>query len=278
MATQIPTQVDSTEPEMTDMDGDLNMTEVIDDVSAIDESAYRTSILQNVKHGDVQHAGDCIINLTQLPPGSIEGRMYRNRVALFVPNPQRDLVSLVSPKEEAAGFLTSNLEHLKWIRRPEQDLFEATNIFLERDNPSFLRDGLVIANLSKNQKYPGIKYTMQSIPTDPYGDYDCILQRIDSKDRRNSLSVLKWLVFSERPLALNEMAAAASETRRKKQSKPDVKAMEDLVQVWRPFLGVHQGKVFFVHEKAKEYMKERGLAAQWLVELAGRRAKRRRLK
>jgi hypothetical protein len=274
MTTQSPRQADSGEPrtteaggdiEMAEESGDLEMTALFQEVYATDGRAYFASILEDSNASDDQH-------------GSIRGCFYSSRIDLFLNSLETDEQSLVSAKGEVDSFFTSILEQLEWIPRSAQENFPITDLLLRKPDETFLRVNHFIAGPSEDEECPNIKYTLQSTPTDLYGTYDCILHRIDSKDRQNSLSVLKWLVFSESPLTLNEMAVATAEARRRRQIKPDVKAMEDLVQVWEPFLVVHEGKVFFVHEKAKEYMKKRGLAAQWLVELAGRRAKRRRVK
>ncbi|KAJ4115371.1 hypothetical protein NW768_011223 [Fusarium equiseti] len=263
MITQIPVQADSGDLEMKEADGDVYMTEASGELETTDATGDvrdangrlgSTHILQTLKGG-----GD--------RSGNIEGSPYNNHITFFIKHPHEDIVLRISVKED--GF--SSLDSL--MRRIKQGRPEARDLLHEMANRPFRSDGLAIVPFS----WSNAKYKVASTPTDLYGTYDCILHGIDSKDRQNSASVLIWLAFSERPLTLDEMAVATAESRRRKQSKPDVKAMEDLVRVWKPFLVVHEGKVFFVHEKAKEYMKERGLAAQWLVELSGRRAKRRRL-
>lgn len=60
------------------------------------------------------------------------------------------------------------------------------------------------------------------------------------------------MAFAERPLTLNDLAVATVDG----QGEADGRTIADKVAICRPFLKVHQEKVFFVHQSAKEYLSQ----------------------
>jgi hypothetical protein len=169
-------------------------------------------------------------------------------------------------------FVNFELAQLETISGFGQIRPVITRLLIERSQGRFLWASIVISELSKKQTCSEMMDTIELFPTDLYAALDRILHGTDSRCPRDSASALNSLAFAEGPLTLNELAAATT----RRHSEADIEAVADVVQAWRPFVEVHKGKVSFVHDSVKEHMK-RGLAVQWLVDLSGRPAKRRRI-
>ncbi|RSL90982.1 hypothetical protein CEP51_000479 [Fusarium floridanum] len=156
--------------------------------------------------------------------------------------------------EDVKTFISSSLEPLARIQGFDDDIrSRVKKSLLERAEGIFLWVSFVIDELSRKKTCVEILETLHALPKGLHPIFARMLHNIDSGQRQTSALILKWVALAERPLTLNELAGAIG-------VEPGDHGMSierittDRVAICRPFLKVHNNRVLFVHQSAKEYL------------------------
>ncbi|KAH7186154.1 ankyrin repeat-containing domain protein [Fusarium flagelliforme] len=157
-------------------------------------------------------------------------------------------------KSDVEHFIKSSLEPLNKVPRFAEIRARITDILVENAEGSFLWVSFVIAELSKKETCVQIIDTTIAFPKGLSATFTRMLHGIDPEYRQASASILKWILFAERPLTLAELAAATTRTAGGRYSKADAEVTADIVHMLRPFLQVRRGQVFLVHQSAEDYL------------------------
>ncbi|KAL6914840.1 hypothetical protein FSST1_012600 [Fusarium sambucinum] len=165
-----------------------------------------------------------------------------------------DLDNDLSVSGDIERFIAYSLEPLMAIPGFAEIRPEIKEILSEKSKGTFLWVSFVIQELAKKRTCLQIKDAMKYLPTGLYPIFTRMLHGIDPEYHDTSAYIFKWVAFAERPLTLNELAAATCNG----HGEADTVAIADRIEICRPFLMVHQDKVFFVHQSAKEYLLQQG--------------------
>ncbi|RGP64465.1 nacht and ankyrin domain [Fusarium longipes] len=184
----------------------------------------------------------------------ILGRDVANSDALHVIN--LDEEHKRSVRNDVENFIASELEQIQGVPRFKEIRSDITAALVEKAEGIFLWVSFVIAEVNRKRTCLQIRDTVESFPQGLNPAFARMLQGIEPRYRQTSESMLQWIMFAERPLTLKELAAAIAETEHERLSEQDLDVMADMIQIWRPFLEVHENRVFFVHQSAKEYLME----------------------
>lgn len=155
--------------------------------------------------------------------------------------------------EDVKTFISSSLEPLARIQGFDDIRSQVEDTLLKRAEGIFLWVSFVIDELSRKKTCVEILDTIQALPHGLHPIFARMLHQIDSDQRQTSSMVLKWVALAQRPLILNEVAAAVGA----EPGDPDMsieRITADRVAICRPFLKVHSNQVLFVHQSAKEYL------------------------
>ncbi|RBR18156.1 uncharacterized protein FIESC28_06222 [Fusarium coffeatum] len=154
---------------------------------------------------------------------------------------------------DVGTFITSSLQQLEMIPRFAECRSEITKLLVDKAEGIFLWVSFIIAELSKKRTCLQIMDTVNAFPKGLNATFARMLGGVDPEYRQVSASILKWITFSERPLTLNELADATAESVLRNHDGAGTGVVADVVFILRPLLQVHEGKVLFVHQSAKEY-------------------------
>ncbi|UZP43096.1 hypothetical protein NXS19_010912 [Fusarium pseudograminearum] len=149
-------------------------------------------------------------------------------------------------------YITHSLEPLARIPGFTKLQPEITETLSTRAEGTFLWVSFVVQELTRKRTCLQIQDAMEDLPKGLYPIFTRMLLAIDSKYHEISAEIFKWVAFAERPLTLDELAVANVDI----QDEVNAKLIADRVAICRPFLRVHQEKVFFVHQSAKEYLSQ----------------------
>ncbi|GAP88112.1 putative NACHT and Ankyrin domain protein [Rosellinia necatrix] len=123
---------------------------------------------------------------------------------------------------------------------------------LSRAEGTFLWAGFVMDELCKKRTCTEIQETLETIPKGLRAIFDRMMHQIRSNQRHKTLLIFHWVTFAVRPLTLEELAVVTGI-----QPSPPITAKQatyDEVDLCGPFLEVHENKVNFVHQSAKDYL------------------------
>lgn len=154
-------------------------------------------------------------------------------------------------------FIISSLQQLERIPRFAEYRSEITRLLIDKAEGIFLWVSFVIAELNKKQTCLQIMGTVNAFPKGLNATFARMLGGVDPEYRQVSASILKWITFSKRPLTINELADATAESVLRNHDGAGTGVVADVVFILRPLLQVHEGKVLFVHQSAKEYFTNR---------------------
>lgn len=129
----------------------------------------------------------------------------------------------------------------------------------------------IMNNLHDRGQVRRLRQQLEAIPTGLYQLFGTILQK-DIRDGDELLLVLQWILFSERPLTLEEFYHAVTGTLESgngiKDHEQDIVSVDDML---RFLLNVSRGlaemtksnfpTVQFIHESVKDYLLDAGLVA-----------------
>ncbi|EYB23052.1 hypothetical protein FG05_35009 [Fusarium graminearum] len=149
-------------------------------------------------------------------------------------------------------YITHSLEPLARIPGFTKLQPEITKTLSTRAEGTFLWVSFVVQELTRKRTCLQIQDAMEDLPKGLYPIFTRMLLAIDSKYHEISAEIFKWVAFAERPLTLDELAVASVDI----HDEVNAKLIADRVAICRPFLRVHQEKVFFVHQSAKEYLSQ----------------------
>ncbi|KAI1069427.1 hypothetical protein LB507_008615 [Fusarium sp. FIESC RH6] len=190
-----------------------------------------------------------------LEPLDLVSVLGRDTNSFYAPNLiELDMNHRQRVKSDVECFIISGLEPLEKVPRFAQIREEVTSMLVEKAEGTFLWVSFVIAELRGKKTCLQIRDTVESFPKGLNATFARMLCRIEPEYRQASASILKWVAFAERPLNLNELAAATAKAATGKYSEADLEATADIIQLLGPFLQVQRRIVFFVHQSAKEYL------------------------
>ncbi|RTE83479.1 hypothetical protein BHE90_001900 [Fusarium euwallaceae] len=155
--------------------------------------------------------------------------------------------------EDVKTFVSSRLKALARIPGFDDIRSRVEKALLEGAEGTFLWVSFVIKELSRKTTCVEILDTLQALPKGLHPVFARMLGNIDSDQRQTSALIFKWVALAERPLTLDELAAAIAV----KPGDHDLsieRIVADWVKICRPFLKVHNKRVVFVHQSAKEYL------------------------
>jgi len=122
---------------------------------------------------------------------------------------------------------------------------------------------------------------LEDLPTSLYGTYERIFESISSTDRADARAILQWIAFAKRPLALEEVAEAATIQPGSEDLDPDDKLYDphDVLRICQSLVSLSEGHVRicgklevrqivrFAHASVREYLLSdhitQGLAASF---------------
>ncbi|KAI0451983.1 hypothetical protein F5B21DRAFT_516384 [Xylaria acuta] len=122
---------------------------------------------------------------------------------------------------------------------------------LKQAEGTFLWVGFVTDELSRKKICTEIQETLGAIPKGLRAIFDRMLLQIKGNRRQHTALILRWATFAVRPLSLQLVAATGI------QSSPLINAEQaarDEIALCGPFLKVHEDKITFVHQSAREYL------------------------
>jgi hypothetical protein len=125
--------------------------------------------------------------------------------------------------------------------------------------------------LQKVRTLLALEQALQTLPTGLYATYDRILSRIADNDQEYVLRTLHWLLGTERPLSLRELAEAVALHPKKDRLDPAERFMnpEDILELCSSLVRVHDDNIVVLsHFSVKEY-----LVSGYLAEKGPRLAK-----
>ncbi|CAF3543844.1 unnamed protein product [Fusarium graminearum] len=147
-------------------------------------------------------------------------------------------------------FIEYSLEPLMAIPGFAEIRPEITKTLSTRAEGTFLWISFVIHELTRKRTCLQIQDAMKYLPKGLYPIFTRMLHAIDSGYQESSANIFRWVAFAERPFTLQELAVATVDG----QDETDGRTIADRVAICRPLLTVHEDKVFFVHQSAKEYL------------------------
>jgi ankyrin repeat protein len=124
---------------------------------------------------------------------------------------------------------------------------------LERSEGTFLWAGFVINELDQKKTCTEVVETLESLPRGLPAVYSRMLLQIESRHRRTSSIILRWVAMAFRPLTLQELAAAIG-TGSPFSVITIEQAIRDKIALCEPFLKVQEQRVGLVHQSARDYL------------------------
>ncbi|KAJ7079508.1 ankyrin repeat-containing domain protein [Mycena crocata] len=100
--------------------------------------------------------------------------------------------------------LRGNHKLKKWLPRAD----EVADRVVRKSNGMFRLAACILVELSRCRWQDELKETLENLPDDLFGIYDRFLQRIRQKDLVYVTGVLRWLLFSARPVTPSEIVDA----------------------------------------------------------------------
>ncbi|CAG1980333.1 unnamed protein product [Fusarium graminearum] len=217
---------------------------IIDGIDECDSSEYLTSKFHGYCASVGQRSAESKFQLVMLGR-DIDGPETPHVIKLDPDNDQ-------SVRVDITTFIEYSLEPLMVIPGFAEIRPEITKTLSTRAEGTFLWVSFVIQELTKKKTCLQIQDAMKHLPKGLYPIFTRMLHAIDYKYQESSADIFKWVAFAERPLTLNDLAVATVDG----QGEADGRTIADKVAICRPFLKVHQEKVFFVHQSAKEYLSQ----------------------
>ncbi|XEV07229.1 hypothetical protein FSHL1_012516 [Fusarium sambucinum] len=160
-------------------------------------------------------------------------------------------------------FIAYSLEPLMAIPGFAEIRPEIKEILSEKSKGTFLWVSFVIQELAKKRTCLQIKDAMKYLPTGLYPIFTRMLHGIDPEYHDTSAYIFKWVAFAERPLTLNELAAATCNG----HGEADTVAIADRIEICRPFLMILDGFVEYAISHWSSHARLSAEETEWLSDL-----------
>jgi ankyrin repeat protein len=150
-------------------------------------------------------------------------------------------------------FIFAKVEELSRIEGFDKEFrITVQETLLERSQGTFLWVGFVMYELSQKRTCVEVLETLQDLPRGLHAIYSRMLLQIESRHRRTSSRILRWVTMAARPLSLQELAAAVDI-----QSPALItrdRAVRDHVALCGLLLRVQEEEVSLIHQSARDYL------------------------
>jgi ankyrin repeat protein len=162
-------------------------------------------------------------------------------------------------------FISTRVEELSHIEGFDEK-FRVTveSTLLERADGTFLWVGFVMNELSQKKTCTEIEEALSAIPKGLDAIYDRMLLQIESDRRPTAIRILQWVTMAFRPLDLEELAVAINV--QSSMSISQERAIRDYVTLCGSFIKLYENKVSFVHQSAKDYLLQKKVHNNSVVE------------
>ncbi|KAJ7112597.1 hypothetical protein C8R44DRAFT_882361 [Mycena epipterygia] len=114
-------------------------------------------------------------------------------------------LELKTTQADIAAFVTSELESNFKLKRWAKHTAEITTKIVEKSNGMFRLADCLLTELSRRKVDPNLDSILANLPDDLFKIYDRFLETIHADDFVFVERVLRWLVWSARPLTLTEL-------------------------------------------------------------------------
>jgi hypothetical protein len=164
--------------------------------------------------------------------------------------------------EDISDYVHSSVEKLEQRKFPIHLRNEIKEILINGSNGMFLWVYLILYELktSGDSSEVNIRNKLKSLPKSIPDLYNRILGDIKVDNAEAAKNILRWVVWAERPLALQELTIAIA-IRPEQQSTSEMSEMMrfdlegDLHSILGPLINIRNGLVYLVHQSAKDYLK-----------------------
>jgi hypothetical protein len=166
-------------------------------------------------------------------------------------------------QNDITDYINSSIVELEHRRFPIDLRNEIKDILIEGSNGMFLWVYLVLSELKTTTDSSPftIRKKLNSLPKSLPDLYNRILFNIKVDDAEAARNILRWVVWAERPLNLEELAISIA-IRPEHRSTSELCEMirfdlqSDLQSILGPLINVRNGFVHLVHQSAKDYLKD----------------------
>jgi ankyrin repeat protein len=135
---------------------------------------------------------------------------------------------------------------------------------LERADGTFLWIGFVMNELSQKKTCTEIREALSAMPKGLPAIYNRMLLQIEGSQRAIATKILSWVAMAVRPLKIQELATAIGIHPSAHVSQDQ--AIRDYVTLCGSFLKLHEDEVGFVHQSAKDYLLEKEVRQNSILE------------
>jgi hypothetical protein len=164
--------------------------------------------------------------------------------------------------EDISDYVHSSVEKLEQRKFPIHLRNEIKEILINGSNGMFLWVYLILYELktSGDSSEVNIRNKLKSLPKSIPDLYNRILGDIKVDNAEAAKNILRWVVWAERPLTLQELTIAIA-IRPEQQSTSEMSKMMrfdlegDLHSILGPLINIRNGLVYLVHQSAKDYLK-----------------------
>jgi hypothetical protein len=157
----------------------------------------------------------------------------------------------------------SNVLDLQQLKIPIDLRNEIKEVLIKGSNGMFLWVYLILYDLqTSTQASPyAIRQKLKSLPKDLPDLYNRILRNIKPEDLEVANTILRWVVWAERPLTLHELTVAIAIRPGQRSMDALSEMMEpDLERILRSILGAmvitQNNEVHIIHQSAKDFLKD----------------------
>jgi hypothetical protein len=165
--------------------------------------------------------------------------------------------------KDITDYVNSRVVELKQRKFPIDLRNEIKDILIERSNGMFLWVYLVLSELkTTTDSTPfAIRKKLNSIPKSLPDLYNRILLNIQVDDAEAAKNILRWVVWAERPLTLQELTISTTIRPEHRLTSELSKMMRcdlqsDIQSTLGPLINIRNGFVHLVHQSAKDYLKD----------------------
>jgi hypothetical protein len=164
--------------------------------------------------------------------------------------------------EDISDYVHSSVENLEQRKFPIHLRNEIKEILINGSNGMFLWVYLILYELktSGDSSEVSIRNKLKSLPDSIPDLYNRILGGIKVDNAEAAKNILRWVVWAECPLTLQELTIAIA-IRPEQQSTSEMSEMMrfdlegDLHSILGPLINIRNGLVYLVHQSAKDYLK-----------------------
>jgi ankyrin repeat protein len=164
--------------------------------------------------------------------------------------------------EDISDYVHSSVEKLEQRKFPIGIREDIQKVLIKESNGMFLWVYLILYELqtSEDSSEFNIRNKLKSLPKSIPDLYNRILGDIKVDNAEAAKNILRWVVWAERPLTLQELTIAIA-IRPKQHSTSEMSKMMrfdlegDHHSILGPLINIRNGLVYLVHQSAKDYLK-----------------------